>query len=136
MYLVGEEGRVTVYRLKPSAVEAHRWHRNGDHPGDDCRMIYPDPRSATQFAPFRSEGKIVRHYRNPDDDGKRECGDCGAVMDGHGWIDQGIRGRVVCPGDWIITLPLATPGLAAYFPVKPDLLAAVCEPGNRGAPSG
>ena len=119
---------VTRWRPKRIVVEAHQWHANGDHPADNCRTVAPDPTSLTQFAPFLSEGEIVRYYRNPDDDGQRECGDCGIRMHDHGWIDQGINGRVVCPGDQVVSLPLQTPGLIAYFPVKPDVFDATCEP--------
>ena len=119
---------VTRWHPKPAAAEAHRWRKNGDHPADNCRMITPNPASTTQFAPFMSEGEIVRYYRHPCDDGKRECGDCGARMHDHGWIDQGMMGRVVCPGDWVVSLPLSTPGLVAYIPVKPDVFTATYEP--------
>ena len=119
---------VTRWRAKGAEVEAVRWRRNGDHPADDCRMIAPDPRSSTQFAPFLSEGEVVRYYRNPADDGQRECGDCARIMHDHGWIDQGLRGRVVCPGDWVVSLSLVTPGLIAYFPVAADVFSATYEP--------
>jgi hypothetical protein len=116
------------YSPRPVTAEAVQWFRNGDHPADNCRTITPDPRSSTQFAPFMSEGEIVRYYRNPDDSGQRECGDCGAIMHEHGWIDQGARGRVVCPGDWVVSLPLTTAGLTAHFPVAADVFAATWEP--------
>ena len=119
---------VTRWRAKGAEVEAVRWRRNGDHPADDCRMIAPDPRSSTQFAPFLSEGEVVRYYRNPADDGRRECGDCARIMHDHGWIDQGLRGRAVCPGDWVVSFPLSTPGLIAYFPVAADVFSATYEP--------
>lgn len=109
-------------------LEAHAWCRNGDHPQDACRIITPEPvEPGAPAVPFLSEGEIVRYYRHPDDDGGRECGDCGHRMHDHGWIDQGARGRVVCPGDWIITVPLATQGLVAYFPVSPEMAAGLFE---------
>jgi hypothetical protein len=132
----GDTAMTASYRPVPGVIEAHRWLVNGDHPGDGCRMISPDPGSARQFTPFQSEGRIVRYYRNPGDDGQRECGDCGNRMHDHGWIDSGIRGRVVCPGDWIISLPAPGPGLPARFPVKPDVLAATwtrVPPGGKAA---
>lgn len=122
---------VTRWRQKPAVIEAHQWHKNGDHPADNCRMITPDQDSTTQFAPFLSEGEIVRYYRNPDDDGQRECGDCGRLMHDHGWIDQGALGRIVCPGDWVVSLLLSTPGLIAYFPVAADVFAAAYEPAGE-----
>lgn len=118
------------YRFKGVTFGASQWHRNGDHPADNRRLITPDPDSATRFEPHFSEGEVVRYYRNPLDHADRECGDCGARMHDHGWIDQGPFGRVVCPGDWVISLPLATPGLVAYFPVAADVFAAICESGD------
>lgn len=100
-------------------LEAAQWHKNGDHPQDDCRTING------ASGPFLSEGKIVRRYNHPLDNRYRKCGDCGEEMHGHGWIDQGLRGRIVCPGDWVLSVPLRTNGLVAHFPVKPDLFAAM-----------
>lgn len=119
----------TAWRPRPgAAVTAHQWLHNGDHPGDNCRMITPEPQAGQDFSPFRSEGQVVRYYRHPQDYGGRDCGDCGYPMHHHGWIDQGVRGRVVCPGDWIVTVPASTPGAAPYyFPVKPDLLTVLFE---------
>jgi hypothetical protein len=123
-------GPAGVPRWQPQfvTVRASRWFKNGDHPQDDCRMIKPDPASTTQFGPFLSEGQVVRRYRSPDDDGQRCCGDCRSLMTDHGWIDQGIDGRVVCPGDWVVSLPLTTPGLVAHFPVKPDVFDYTWQP--------
>ena len=30
------------YRKKPVVIEATQWFKNGDHPEDDCKMIYPN----------------------------------------------------------------------------------------------
>lgn len=57
------------FRKKP-VVEATQWFKNGDHPGDDCSMVYPHPGSETKFKPFLEEGKVVRYYRTPDLDGQ------------------------------------------------------------------
>jgi hypothetical protein len=97
-----------IYRKKPVEVDAHQWFKNGDHPEDG------DP---------GSEGKVVRYYRDPYDDGQRKCKKCGNIMHDHGWIDTLEGGHIVCPGDWIIT------GVASeVYPVKPDIFAATYEP--------
>lgn len=86
------------FRKKPVVVEASRWFVNGDHPLDDPRLFQP-----TDGQKFISEGRIVRRYRDPTDDGKWNCEYCGNVMYLHGWIDTREGGHIVCPGDWIIT---------------------------------
>jgi hypothetical protein len=106
------------FRKKPVVIEAAQWFKNGDHPDDDCRMIQTDENDP----PFLSEGKVVRRYRNPDDDGKRECEHCGQMMHVHGWIDTLEGGHNVCPGDWIIT------GVQGErYPCKPDIFDATYE---------
>jgi hypothetical protein len=107
---------VSLYR------EAHQWFKNGDHPDDNCRTIKPGPASLTQFAPFLSEGEVVRWFRRPDIPGSTKCGGCGCLMSDHGWIDAPLDGHTVCPGDWIIT------GVnGKRYPCKPDAVAASCE---------
>ena len=32
-----------------------------------------------------------------------KCGHCDKIMHDHGWIDFGVNGYTVCPGDWIVT---------------------------------
>ncbi len=92
------------FRKRPIVVDADQWFKNGDHPEDGCRMLHPDPESATQFEPhYVGEGKVVRRYRRPDDDENRACEHCGKTMVVHGWIDTLEAGHNVCPGDWIIT---------------------------------
>ena len=104
------------FRKKPVVIEATQWFKNGDHPQDDCHMVTPDPNSTTQFAPFLSEGAIVRYYRRPDYVGERLCEKCGQAMHNHGWIDTLEGGHIVCPGDWIIT------GVKGeLYPCKPDI---------------
>ncbi len=118
------------FRKKPVVIEATQWFKNGDHPKDACKMVHPSPDSTTQFAPFLSEGKVVRYYRTPDLDGSRVCEQCENVMHDHGWIDTLERGHVVCPGDWIIT------GVKGErYPCKPDIFAATYEPVPDDAPS-
>ena len=99
------------FRKKPIEIEAHQWHKNGDHPDDDCRMVPQE-----HDAPFESEGKVVRYFRHPDVSGDAGCRHCGIIMHEHGWIDTLEGGHNVCPGDWIIT------GVRGeYYPCKPDI---------------
>jgi hypothetical protein len=113
---------MSKYRKKPVVIEAHQWFKNGDHPGDACHMVCPEGNSTTQFEPFLSEGKVVRYYRRPDDDGERLCEKCGRTMHEHGWIDTFEGGHIVCPGDWIIT------GVEGErYPCKPDIFDATYE---------
>lgn len=92
---------VRKVQLKPMATyDACQWFRNGDHPEDSCELIKLE--NGTQF---ESEGRVVRYYRHPDDHGLRVCVECGAMMHGHGWIDDPLlsqREATVCPGDWIL----------------------------------
>jgi hypothetical protein len=86
--------------------EVTRWYKNGDHPDDHSHMIYPDEKSMTQFAPFLSEGKVVRLFRDPSINGWDKCPKCGEIYHNHGWIDaenSGNReGYKVCPGDYVV----------------------------------
>ncbi len=103
------------YRKKVT-ITAVQWFKNGDHPEDDCKMFDAGK------GPFEGEGKVVRYYRNPDDDGKRNCIKCGTIMHFHGWIDTLEDGHNVCPGDWIIT------GIKGeYYPCKPDIFEMTYE---------
>ena len=104
-------------KKKPIIVDADQWFKNGDHPKDECRVKHQ------KFeAPRLSEGRVVRYYRNPDDDGSRECDNCGKMMYVHGWIDTSEEGYIVCPGDWIIT------GVKGeYYPCKPDIFEETYE---------
>ena len=104
------------YKKKPIPVEATQWFKNGDHPEDGCEMF------DTGEGPFQGEGKIVRYYRNPEDDGQRKCDRCSNIMHLHGWIDTLEGGHIVCPGDWIIT------GVAGEnYPCKPDIFEMTYE---------
>lgn len=105
------------YRKKPVVVEAHQWFKNGDHPEDNCDMFdYPGGFQRP------GEGKVVRYYRRPDDDGERKCEKCGRIMHAHGWIDTLEGGHIVCPGDWIIK------GVKGeLYPCKPDIFEATYE---------
>lgn len=90
------------YRKAPVVIEAHQWHKNGDHPEDYSkeRDDYPDAnlRRANNW-----EGDIVRYFRRPDVPGDSLCSECGQPFRVHGWIDTLEDGHRVCPGDWIIT---------------------------------
>ncbi len=106
------------YRKKPVVVEATQWHRNGDHPDDNCPWVKDN-----QGREFQGEGQLVRYYRRPESDGQTPCRHCGVIMHDHGWIDTLEAGHNVCPGDWIIT------GIAGeYYPCKPDVFAATYDP--------
>lgn len=103
-------------RKKPIIVEAHQWHKNGDHPDDEIRMV---PAAGIGYEPFSSEGKVVRYYRNSRSD---LCAHCKNSFHNHGWIDTKEGGHIVCPGDWIIT------GVQGErYPCKPDIFAATYE---------
>lgn len=107
------------YRKKPVIIEATRWFKNGDHP-EDHRETFTDA----------GEGKVVRYYRHPDDDGMRKCEHCGRIMHDHGWIDTLEGGHVVCPGDFVIT------GVKGErYPCKPDIFEATYEPVEEGEAS-
>ncbi len=103
------------YCKKPVTIEATQWHKNGDHPQDECK---------TEM----SEGKIVRRFRNPDVLGRSLCASCGYMFHYHGWIDI-IEGghNIVCPGDWIITH-----AESAHYPCKPDIFGAIYAPFAAG----
>lgn len=105
------------YRKIPVEIEAVQWWQNGDHPEDDC--YYVDDKSSHRYL---SEGKIVRHYRDPNDNGMRKCDKCGFTMFKHGWIDTLEGGHIVCPGDYIIK------GIQGeYYPCKPDIFEKTYE---------
>jgi hypothetical protein len=95
--------KMSKFKRKTAVVDAVRWIRNGDHPRDASELVVPDPRSMTQFAPFLSEGKVVRYFRNPYILDGSLCDLCGMRHIEHGWIDSGDEGQKVCPGDWVIT---------------------------------
>ncbi len=77
----------------------YRWYINGDHPDDTCEVL-----ESEEGRKFLSEGKVVRRFRHPYIPGDSHCKICGNIMHLHGWIDQGIAGITVCPGDYIVKL--------------------------------
>ena len=113
---------IKKYRKKPVVIEAVQWFVNGDHPDDESVMVKPDPRSTTQFEPFLSEGKLVRYYRDPTEQGSSLCDKCGKAYNDHGWIDTLEGGHRVCTGDWIIK------GVKGeFYPCKPDIFEMTYE---------
>jgi len=83
-------------------LEAHFWHKNGDHPRDESEWIRD-----SDGKPLKTEGKIVRRFRVPDRRGSMECPNCAFSMVEHGFIESenspGGHEGVVCPGNVIIT---------------------------------
>ena len=76
------------YRSKGSAVTAHRWFQNGDHPLDNYEK-------GTGL-----EGALVKRHRGNEDS---DCDKCSLSYSDHGWIDNGNSAVMVCPGDWVVT---------------------------------
>ena len=113
------------YRKKPIVIEATQWLKNGDHPKDHDPIGDTNPSAITleKYSEYLAfEGQVVRYYRNPDDDGQRECKHCNNIMHDHGWIDTLEGGHNVCSGDWIIT------GIKGeYYPVKNDIFLETYE---------
>ncbi len=109
------------FRKRPVVIEAHQWHKNGDHPEDDCRITEPDTLSGK---PWLSEGKVVRYFRRPEAEYASDALHkvCGRAWYMHGWIDTLEGGHTVCPGDWVIT------GVKGErYPCKPDIFDATYE---------
>ena len=112
------------FRKKPIIIDATQWLKNGDHPLDKSKWIYPDEvtTEVKPDKPFLSEGVIVRYYRTPKQDGNEPCKHCGVQMGQHGWIDTLEGGHIVCPKDWIIT------GVnGEHYPCKPDIFEKTYE---------
>lgn len=108
---------MSKFRKKPVVIDAIQWFKNGDHPEDGTEKFLSGP-----FTGQLLEGKVVRYYRTPDNDGQSECSKCGWIMHLHGWIDTLEDGHNVCPGDWIIT------GVKGErYPCKPDIFEMTYE---------
>ena len=102
-------------RKRPVIVDAHQWHKNGDHPND-----YDGQTNRAKKEKW--EGKVVRYFRRPYVSGSKECEQCHAIMHDHGWIDTLEGGHIVCPGDFIIT------GVRGErYPCKPDIFRETYE---------
>lgn len=76
---------------------AVQWFKNGDHPEDGEGRF-----ASGEFKGEKYEGKVVRYFRHPCVDGGDICAKCSYTFHNHGWIDNGLSGLMVCPGDWIV----------------------------------
>ena len=102
-----------TYRKKPVEVQATQWFKNGDHPEDGTEVF-----KSGEFKGELLEGKVVRYYQGPNVDIHSICGQCGGVIDAHGWVDTLERGYRVCPGDFVIT-----DVNGGHYPYKPRIFA-------------
>lgn len=126
------------FHKKPVTIEAHRWFKNGDHPKDYVEDQYhvvegkPAVITAEERRSRSYEGEVVRYFRHPRIEGTRKCDLCNKEFNAHGWIDRGINGIGVCPGDWVITLK----GASQEFAVAKDsaFKALYLEVNSRGEP--
>ena len=85
---------------KPEEVEATQWFKNGDHPGDDCKVISTDETANRWW----SEGKVVGNFPEDQKTEGDYCSFCGKKLSVHGWIkEQHDDGMWVCPGEWVVT---------------------------------
>ena len=127
------EGVSWAFNPSTGFRSACRWWKNGDHPGD----------LAHEGGVVRHEGQVVRYFRHPtvpelerhDDDRYRSrigwCyggATCGAAYHVHGWIDEGPGGRMVCPGDYVLTTMEG-----AHFACHPSRFNEIVEALERGA---
>lgn len=114
------------YRKRPVVIDAHQWHRNGDHPDDRVGEPFRDLVTGEQC--LRIEGVVVRFFRRPDVPGVSSCSECGRPFDDHGWIDTLEDGHRVCPSDWIIT------GVRGErYPCKDSIFRETYEPAEDAA---
>jgi hypothetical protein len=117
---------MTGYQPRSNVICASRWFRNGDHPGDyegDAEGLEGGVLRIFSGSERRTrgwEGSVVRYYRHPELSGQARCAHCGDLLHDHGWIDQGRGGRVVCPGDWVVT-----DAFGQHHPCKPDSFEAL-----------
>lgn len=109
------------YRKRPIVIDAHQWHRNGDHPDDTVGEQRTDALTGETYT--AREGAVVRFFRRPGVPGESACSECGRPFDDHGWIDTLEDGHRVCPTDWIIT------GVAGeQYPCKDSIFRETYEP--------
>jgi len=110
------------YRKKPVVIEAVQWHRNGDHPEDDCAIFQRPTGLNGEMMDYPGEGNVVRYFRNPGLHGQDDCPHCGNKFHAHGYVDTLEGGHRVCPGDWIIK------GVKGeFYPCKPDIFELTYE---------
>jgi hypothetical protein len=114
-------------------VEAAQWHRNGDHPQDNCGTFI-----GSDGIPFQGEGHVVRYFRHPYHPSESLCPRCDIRMHEHGWIDTPAGGHIVCPGDYVVT-----DAGGAIYPLRPEVFAATyqwpqsaAEGGKQGGEGG
>lgn len=82
-----------------TVVEATQWFKNGDHPEDNVFRPFED----TGRVPTEPrEGEVVRYFRHPRFPGRQTC-ICGHAYHDHGFLDIPGSGRMVCPGDYVVT---------------------------------
>lgn len=126
------------FRLKSYFIDAVQWWKNGDHP-DDGNETFID--SETKEV-HRCEGKVVRYYRHPDVPGDRPCivknsreslvqRRCEFTMHDHGWIEDGGKGLIVCPGDWVVYMGTGTVDRYQWVPIHAEDFEARYEPVPR-----
>ena len=117
------------YQRRPLVIEATQWHRNGDHPLDNCPVFQRPTGPNGELFDYPGEGEVVRYFWHPDFDGDDYCAGCGRKMNDHGWIDSSKTlnpsGCTVCPGDWIVTEMIDS---SKYYPCKPDIFAMTYDP--------
>lgn len=83
---------MTIFIPKPEPIEAYRWLKNGDMPGDGVINNI-------------NSGKIIgRHPTYKHFTGDQLCPRCGIKIGLHGVINKRIGDleTVVCPGDWVV----------------------------------
>lgn len=102
---------------KGDFFEAHQW--------------WPEVPAGEYTAAFHAQSAReilahIREYRHPGVLSHVPCTECGRIMHDHGWIDQGPNGYRVCPGDYVIEVPVSN-GVTLYFPIKPGMLEAMFE---------
>jgi len=68
------------FHKKPVLIDADRWWDNSRNPDLG-----------------------VAQYYDPEVESWRTCKQCGIPFHNHGWVYTLDGGRIVCPGDWIIT---------------------------------
>lgn len=98
------DGDIPLFEIRFGDITAFQWFAvNPDHP---------------------EMHQAVRYYRNPDFSGDSRCSHCGRLMHAHGWLDKPVEDQVVCPGDWVVTIPggarfvLPNPTFTALFETK------------------
>jgi len=115
---------MTQYQTTTPMIEATQWFKNGDHPEDEAVRTGADGGFQTW------EGKVVRYYRHPGYRGESRCPHCQYIMHDHGWIDSGGDGKVVCPGDFVVTTH------RGHHPMKPEAFMAIFGVAEKQSPPG